>query len=175
MALTAANLSLIRYNPANTLIGGPFNGSAPLSGAINEIFDPIQPDEALSGESEYRCLVIQNTSATETFVGLKAYFSSQTSSPDTTISMALALADGGISPYPPLGVEGVNYPPATANENTAPAGATFTAPTSVANALLLGNLGPQSHTFIWLRRTVSPGAASTASDACTFVVTNAAA
>jgi hypothetical protein len=137
-------------------------GTGVLSGGLHELFDEVQPAEAAAGAIEYRCILIDNVHSSESFVGLKAYLSSNTTSADTTLAI-------GLDPNGTL-----DTIPKVATETTAPAGVTFSSPSSVATALALGDLAPGADVIgLWLRRTVTAGAAPLLSDAAVLVITNA--
>lgn len=140
------------------------NAFGTLTGALHELFDEVQPAEALAGDVEYRLIVIRNTHGSEAFIGLKAYLSSNTTSASTTLEI-------GVDPNTTLATI-----PKIATEATAPAGVTFSAPSSVAGALDLGDLpggGSTTTIGLWLKRTVTAGAAPLLSDAAVLVITNA--
>lgn len=123
----------------------------------NDVFDDVSSAEAAAGDVEYRCVYVQNTHATLTLIGAKAFIQSQTSSADTDIAMA-------------LGGEGKNGTAETvADEGTAPVGETFSQPASFAAGLALGDLAPGDYYPIWIRRTVNAAAAG-AADAWTIRV-----
>jgi hypothetical protein len=64
-----------------------------------------------------------------------------------------------------LGSAAVNGTEQTvANEQTAPTSVTFSAPSTKAGGLSIGNLPAGQHKAIWLRRTVTAGAAAFDSD-----------
>ena len=158
----ASFLSLARdNNPSGVGIGFVTSAYA-LSGGLHEVFDEVQPAEAAAGVIEYRCIIIDNTHTSESFVGLKAYLSSNTTSANTTLAI-------GLDPNGTIGTI-----PKIATETTAPAGVTFSSPSSVATALALGDLAPgTAMKGLWLRRTVTAGAAPLLSDAAVLVITNA--
>jgi len=107
----------------------------------NETFDDIDKIESFSGDDEYRCFYVTNTHATESFLAAKLYISSQASGAD---SLEVALDTAGL-----------NVAAATvADESTAPAGATFSAPTTGATGLDLGVLAPGDFRAFWQKRTV---------------------
>lgn len=123
----------------------------------NDLFDDVSSAEASAGDTEYRCIYVENTHATLTLIGAKVFIQSQTSSSDTDIAIA-------------LGGEGVNGTAETvANEGTAPSGETFSQPASYAAGLALGDLAPGDSFPIWIRRTVN-AAAAPANDAWTIRV-----
>lgn len=149
--------------PANlifTLTGGASNAdpAASLGGvgssqelsatALNNLFDNVQPAEAVAGDVEYRAIDILNN-GDEAAVSVEFYFGSQSSSADT--ALATGLDDGTQS---------------IADEDTAPdtPAITFTAPTEGA-PLAVTNIAAGGRQRVWIRRTVSAGAGNTSNDA----------
>lgn len=137
------------------LSGGAANADPllALGGAISSvdaaatIFDDVSSVEATAGDIEYRCVYVKNTHATLTALGTKIWIQTQTPSVDTDVAIA-------------LGGEGLNGTAETvANENTAPVGETFSAPSSFAGGLTIGDLAPGAYYPVWVRRTVNAAAA----------------
>lgn len=137
------------------LSGGAANADPllALGGAISSvdaaatIFDDVSSAEATAGDIEYRCVYVKNTHATLTALGTKIWIQTQTPSGDTDVAIA-------------LGGEGLNGTAETvANENTAPVGETFSAPSSFAGGLTIGDLAPAAYYPVWVRRTINAAAA----------------
>ena len=155
---------------ASGVIDLTIGSTTALSGTLNELFDAVQPAEAAAGRTDYRLILISNTHPSEEFVGLKAYISTQTSSPSTSLEIGLAIKTDS------------NTITAITAETTAPAGVTFSAAPNLAGAITIGDLpapipgsGTNGHTKgLWLKRIVAAGAAATANDASVIVITNAA-
>lgn len=121
------------------------------------IFDDVTSGEATSGDIEYRCVYILNSHVTLSYQAAKVWIQTQTPSADTDVAIGLAAA-------------GLNAAEtAVANENTAPAGVTFSAPSSFAGGLSLGTIPAGQYYGIWIRRTVNAAAAG-ASDSFTLRV-----
>ena len=138
------------------LSGGAANSNPALSigGAKSsvvrgtDIFDAVSSAEASAGRVEYRLIYISNTHATLTLLGAKLWINLNTPSADTDIAVGLAAA----------GMSAAET--AIANDTTAPAGVSFSAPGSFAAGLLLGDMAPGAYYGVWERRTVNAGAAS---------------
>ena len=131
-------------DPAASL-GGSGQGSE-IGAGLHNIFDHVTPDEAVAGDVEYRAIDVKNSNISDTLFDAVAYISSQTTSSDDAIEVAYE--DGEQS---------------VADESTAPTGLTFSAPTSKAEGVSLGDIVSGGTKRIWLKRTVTAGAASTAS------------
>lgn len=124
----------------------------------SSIFDNVGSSEASAGDTEYRCVYVQNTNATDTLYAAKVYVYSNTPSTGTAVQIALA-------------GEGASATAETvADESTAPSGETFDDAEDEANALSLGNMAPGVYYGVWIKRTVTAGAASYANDTFTLRV-----
>lgn len=126
----------------NLSLGGAKSSVEWTGGTLHDLFDKITGDENAASEDEYRCIVVQNDHATLTAELVGVYIDSQTAGGAT---LALAVAD-----------EAKNVAPeSVADEDTAPVGPVFSAPTTPATALQLGDLGPGEWRAIWLQRTTA--------------------
>jgi hypothetical protein len=143
---------------------GNTNPAASTGGAMSStevvgstIWDSVSSAEASAGDVEYRCIYITNNGTT-TATTAKIWIQANTSSADTTLAIAL---DGN----------GKNATAETeADESTAPTGESFTSPTGSGDGLSLGDLAQNDYYGVWMRRTVTAGAAATASDTFTLRV-----
>lgn len=137
-------------NGGNISLGGAITANEITSGALHNLFDVVDSTEAASGQTAYRCFYVKNNHGSLTLQDAKVYFNESTLDGDNSIAMAVA-------------GEGVNGTAETiANEETAPVGESFTAPTTEGAALSIGNIPAGQHQAIWLRRTVTSGAAAAA-------------
>ena len=148
------------------LSGGGSNSdpNAALGGAISStewgsnIFDNVTPTEASTGESEYRCVFVRNTTATDTLYDAVVWVSTNT--PSSYSEVQIALADEGAS----ASAETI------ANEDTAPSGPSFSVAETAATGLDLGDLGPSGYYWVWIKRTISANAPAYANDTFTLTV-----
>lgn len=129
---------------ADASIGGAKSSTAAPSG----LFDTVTGAQSTAGDINYRCIYVQNTHATLTLIGAKAWLDANTASADTTIDIGLGAAAVSATET------------AIADEATAPATVTFSAPTDLAGGLSIGDLAPGEFKAIWLRRTVDASAAA---------------
>ena len=143
------------------LSGGQANESpaASLGGAIsdtiyedpiNMLFDRVEVAEASAGDIEYRCIFFRNNHATQAGDTIRVWIAVETPSPDSEIAIGLDPAGAGEDAA------------VIANESTAPTGVNFTRPLTFATGLLIPVLNAQEAIAIWIRRTISAGAAVTA-------------
>lgn len=146
------------------LSGGAANAApaASLGGAKSSvaagagIFDNVSGAEAAAGDIEYRCIYVHNAHATLPLENAAAWLSANTPSAQTDLALG-------------LGSSAINATEqAVGDEQTAPDTVVFSAAANKAGGISLGSIPAGQSRAIWLRRTVSAGAAATASD--TFTV-----
>lgn len=169
MAVVASDLKIYlsgggSNTDPNASIGGAVSSTEVSSTPMNNLFDNVSDAEAVAGDVEYRCVYLSNDNATDTLNSAAVFIQSNTPSGDSTI--AIGLDPAGIGNGTSTGVAAT-----PANESTAPAGVTFSTPADSASALAIGNLDAGEAQAVWIRRTISAGAASQASDPFTLRVT----
>ena len=121
-------------------------GGVKSSTAASNYFDDVSSAEASAGDTEYRCVYVHNAHATLTLIGAKVFIQANTPSSDTDVAIG-------------LGTSAVNGTEQTvADEGTAPTGVSFSAPTTYAGGLSIGDLTAGSHKAVWVRRTVNAAA-----------------
>lgn len=137
-------------NP-NASLGGVMS-SVQVSGTpMNNLFDNVSPEEAAAGDVEYRAIDLYNdgdAAATE----VRAYLDPVTTSPKTEVDLGLDATTQTVG-----------------NEGTAPGGVSFSHYTS-GNKLSITDIAASSSKRLWLRRTVTEGAANLNNDTCTLKV-----
>jgi hypothetical protein len=118
--------------------------------ASASIFDDVSAAESSAGDVEYRCVYVHNAHATLSLDNAVAWLAANTPSTST-------LAEIGV------GTSAVNATEQTvADENTAPTGITFVSGASKAGGTTLGNIPAGQSRAVWIRRTVTAGAAAIA-------------
>jgi hypothetical protein len=128
----------------------PIGGIKSSTASSTTIFDDVSSAEAAAGDVEYRLVYIHNAHATLSYQTAAVWIQTQTPSASTDVAIGLAAA-------------GLNATEtAVANESTAPVGVIFSAPSTFAGGLALGTIPAGQHFGLWIRRTVSVGAASAA-------------
>jgi hypothetical protein len=117
---------------------------------LQNLFDAVSGDDNAASEVEYRALGFYNAHGSLTYQAVKAWLSSETAG---GASLAIGLD--------PVGVVAVTAIAGTsiANEDTAPAGVTFSAPTTKGAGLSVGDVPAGSCFILWLRRTAANTAA----------------
>lgn len=135
----------------NAALGGAIStagGGLITTDTLNNVWDNVSGAESSSGDTEYRAIFIKNNHGSLSLTGAKVWISSNTTSADDTIEIALA-------------GEGINNTIETiANESTAPAGESFSAPTSFGTGLSIGTLAAGQAHGVWIKRIVSAAAAA---------------
>lgn len=155
--------------PTNTdpdlSLGDEISATEISSTPLNNLFDNVSAAERASGKIDYRCIYVKNEHVTSTLSGTKVFVSTQTPSTDTVV--AIALDPAGVGDGSSTGVAEL-----IPDELTAPVNATFSPPNNTyETALVIGNLDPGECRAIWVRRTVSVGAAARPSDNFILTVT----
>jgi hypothetical protein len=160
-------MSIITGDFSTRLSGGAANasGDASLGGAkssnvaptsLNGLFDATSAAEALAGDIEYRCIYLHNANGADLMTNAVVYVSANTPLAGSTIDIG-------------VGTAAINATEQTiANESTAPSGVSFSAPSTADTGLALGNIPAGQHKAIWLRRTITAGAGSSANDTFTL-------
>ena len=137
------------------LSGGASNTDSALSlGGIksstdaSNYFDDVSSAEASAGDTEYRCIYVHNNHGTLTLQGAKIWIQTQTPSGDTDVAIG-------------LGAAAVNATEtAVGDESTAPGSVSFSAPSSFAGGLSIGDIPAGQHKSVWVRRAVNAAAAA---------------
>lgn len=122
-----------------------FSESAvPITASANKTFDNISPTESLLGMTDYRCFYLLNTHGTGTAYDVRLWVKSQPVGDDT---LAIALD--------PAGLNGTAITLADETDSTAQlAAVTFSAPSTQATGLQLGDIGPGAYRPFWIKRSV---------------------
>jgi hypothetical protein len=130
----------------NLSLGGIISSTAITDNVLNNLFDDVSGTESLPGDTEYRGIYVLNGHGTLTMKNTRVYISSNTTSADDEIDLALA-------------GEGLNVTMETvANENTAPVGETFSHPTTYAGGLNMGDIPAGQRYGLWVKRIVNAAA-----------------
>lgn len=130
----------------NASIGGAKSSTEWNGGTLHDLFDIITGDENAAETVDYRCIYLQNDHGSLTWEDVVAWISAQTAG---GADLAIGLD--------PAGIDGTAASPA--DEETAPAGVTFSTPTSKETGLSIGDMAAGEYQAIWLRRTATDSAA----------------
>lgn len=136
----------------NASLGKYISTTQLVDATLHNLFDPVTGDENAASEAEYRCVFVHNNHATLTLTAPVVWVSSETAggavaalSVDTTATSAVGASAAQAKQV--------------ADENTAPATQAFSAPTTKATGLALGDIPAGSVKAIWIRRTAANTAA----------------
>lgn len=135
-------------------IGGVESSREILSGIRNNLFDPITTSQASGGHTDYRCFYL-HADPDGDLATFTLWIHDNADESHTTFAVGLDGDPGDTAVTP-------------ANETTAPSGVTFSTPTSGAPLTLTGPLTANNKQAVWIRRTVTSGAAFTAMDGMTI-------
>lgn len=148
---------------AATSLGDQISTTAWAGGAANDLFDDISGAENAASTVDYRCIFVHNSNAANALENAVVYLSAEVAGGaaiaigvDTTAASAIGSASAQAL--------------TVANETTAPAGVTFSSPTTSGTGLALGNIPAGSCKAFWIRRTASNSAALS-NDGVTIAVT----
>lgn len=163
MAIVATDIKIrlsggASQSNVNLSLGGIKSSVEVVDNTLHNLFDQVTGTQSAAGSVEYRGVYVHNAHGTLTMQNTAVYINSNTSSPGDTWDLALA-------------GEGLNQTMETvATEGTAPVGETFSAPTTYATGLSMGNIPAGQHYGLWIRRTVTAGAAAFDNDTVSLKV-----
>lgn len=130
-----------------SLPGSDTDDDVTIGNIPQNLFNLIAGTEAALGSVKYRCYYILNDAGAGDALNVKLWITRQPAVSNTLI--AVGLDPVGIGDGSATGVATT-----IANEDTAPAGVSFTTPVTEGTALMIGNLQPGEVQAIWIRRTV---------------------
>lgn len=130
-------------NPATSLGGAKSTTVWPA-----QFLDDVSSSESSAGDVEYRCFYVHNNNGTLTLSNALIWIQTNTTGNRIAIGVGTSAVNGTEQ--------------TVADEQTAPAGVTFSQPTTQGTALALGNIPAGQHRAVWIRRTI--GAATPASN-----------
>ena len=147
----AAGNSTAQADP-NASLGKYVSTTQWTGGSANDLFDDISGAENAASTVDYRCIFVHNSNATNALQNAVAYLSAEVAGgasiaigADTTAASALGSATAQAL--------------TVANETTAPAGVSFSAPTTAGAGISLGSIPAGSVKAFWIRRTAANTAA----------------
>ena len=160
LATTAgsAGNSLTQADPNASL--GKYISTTDLTTALHGLFDIVSGAENAASDIEYRCVFVLNNHATLTLENAVVYLSAEVAGGCVA---AIAVDSTAISAKGAAGVQALTI----ANESTAPAAISFSAPTTAGTGLALGSIPAGSVKAFWVRRTAANTVAVDA-DGATF-------
>jgi hypothetical protein len=129
-------------------LGGAISTTQIVDATLHNLFDIVAGDEALPGDSEYRCFYVKNNHGSLTLQNAEIWV--QTESPSTDSDEEIGLGTSAIG-----GTEQT-----VADESSAPAGVTFSQANGEGASLAIGNIPAGSHKAVWIKRVISATAAA---------------
>lgn len=122
--------------------------------SLHNLFDLVTGAENQAQESEYRCLAFLNNHATSSMTNLKAWLVSQKAG---GVNFEIGADTNGAAPKGQASAQFLEI----ADEDTPPAGVSFTAPTTEGAAIVLGGgtVPAGSVVGLWIRRIAQDSAA----------------
>lgn len=153
LSVAAAAGNTTSQGDPNASLGDQISTTALTDNTLHNLFDVVTGDENAASDVEYRCLFIHNNHGSLAWQSPVLWITSEVSGGaaaafgwDTTAASALA--------------SGSTQALTIANESTAPAGVSFSSPTSKATGIAMGaNLSAGNVKAFWVRRTAANSAA----------------
>lgn len=152
LTINTANNNSTAQGNVNDSIGGYMATTQLTDATIDNLFDDVSGDDNVGSVVDYRCEVIYNHHATLAWLTPKVWINSETAG---GASVAIGLDPAGIK----ANNSAVAIAARPANETTAPAGVTFTAPTTKGAGLAVADVAAGSIFAYWIRRTAANTAA----------------
>ena len=122
-------------------------------------FDDVQSAEASAGDTEYRCIFVYNSHATDSALNVQVSISGEVAGGGSTQIALDNIAAGAANGTSALSA-------VVANENTAPTGVGAFG----TSALSIGTLAAGQAKAVWLKRTVAASTAAMTGDGFTLTV-----
>jgi hypothetical protein len=139
---------------------GKYISTTDVSGATNAFFDDVNSAEALAGDTEYRCVFVYNSHATDSALNVTAQIVSEVAGGGSTQAALDNIATSSV------GSASAQASGPVADENTAPTGVG----TFGTTALSIGTLAAGQCKAVWLKRTVAASTSAITGDGFTFRV-----
>lgn len=149
-------------NPNASLGGFASTTEVDLDDPLNNLFDDVSHAERVAGDVEYRSIWIANESTTDTLTAPRVWISDEVAG---GASYAISLDAVGV-----VDTDAASQGATSADESTAPAGASFSAPTTKAAGLAPGDVGPEQGFMLHIRRTTVAAVAALSNDGATIRV-----
>lgn len=157
MAITATDIlfkfSVVAANGDSTAgtaagsLGDQISTTAITDATLQNLFDKVSGDDNAGSVVDYRCMFVHNAHATLAWEAPKVWIQSETAS---GASVDIGLDPIGVTVK---GLAGSPQAATIANENTAPAGVTFSHPTTKAGTTLVVADVPAGSVFaVWIKR-----------------------
>jgi hypothetical protein len=130
----------------NASLGGFLSTTELVNNSVHNLFAEISGNENLNELVKYRCLFVQNDHPEETFFNIRVFISDQE---EEGAEVHIGLDPTAATDPDSATAQAVEI----ANEDTAPAGVSFSQPEDYDSGLNLGDLEAGQVRAIWFRRT----------------------
>jgi len=147
----SAGNSQAQGNPNNSL-GKYISTTQWPDATLNGLYDDVSGDENAASTIDYRCVFVHNNHGSLTLTDPKLWISSEVAG---GTSIAIGIDTTAASAVGNSSAQALTI----ANETTAPAGVSFSSPTSKGAGLSLGNIPNGQVKAFWVRRTAANSAA----------------
>lgn len=137
---------------APTSLGDQLSTTQITDATLHNVFDVITGDENAASDVEYRCLFYHNNHASLNWQAPFLWITAEVAG-----GAVAALAVDGLAASPKG--QASAQADTVANENTAPTGETFSAPTTKATGIALADIAAGNCRAIWIRRSAANTAA----------------
>lgn len=137
----------------NASLGGVISSTAIADATLHNLFDRVSGAESEAGDIEYRCFYFKNNHGTLTLKSPVIWISQDTPNADNE-------ADIGLDPAGVGNGSTTGVATTVADESTAPAGVTFSHPTTEGTGLAVSDIPPGEAIAVWVRWTVDAAAAA---------------
>lgn len=131
-----------------TALGKYISQTAWAGGTINDLFDNISGAENAASTVDYRCIFIHNNNASNPLENAVVWLSAE-------VAGGAAIAIGADTTAASVIGSASAQALTVANETTAPAGVTFTSPTTFGTGISLGTIPAGQCKALWFRRTAA--------------------
>lgn len=137
---------------ADGSLGKYISTTAWADAVANNLFDDITGDENAASDVEYRCEGVHNNHATLQWQAIRAWISAEVAG---GASVAIGVDPAAAAPVGQAAAQFAEI----VDENTAPAGVAFSAPTTKATGVDMGSIDAGSVRGLWWRRSAANSAA----------------
>lgn len=164
MAITSSDIkfrkSVVTGSAGNSTAGGSAGSGLGkymsttdiVDATLNNCFPDVTGDENAASNDDYQCVFIYNSHGTLTWQNVKVWLSAEVSG---GVGCAIGIDTTAASANNASSAQALQI----ADKDTAPAGVSFSSPTSKATGLSLGNLAAGECRAVWVRRLAANSAA----------------
>lgn len=157
-------------DPAASL--GGYRSSTECVATVNGFFDAVSGAEAAAGDTEYRCFCIKNGHATDSLYSAVVWISTDTGNAEDNISFAVEVPTTSDTAGTAQTIAGEGNAPTVNSGNVS----NWSDATSKATGVAINinahdaNLDAGEILFVWLKRVISAGASSVASESVSISI-----